>query len=262
MMATNKPPMKRRGQLGIIAPLLVLFCLPAPLFAFDFSSWDALLKKNTRPAHHRGVGYAGFDYSAVRGSSEFGRLVAALEAVSPDEVRGRDETLAFWINTYNIFAVKLVCDHFPVASIKDAGSVFFPVWAKPAGKVGGKSYSLDDIEQKILRPLNEPAIHFAIVCASVSCPDLRAEAYTASALKEQLKSQTARFLENSGKGMRVDRENKTVYLSMLFDWYEKDFKNTGGVIGFLNSGPGGGRNIPPDYAIQRLPYNWDLNTVR
>lgn len=254
--------MKRCWQALVNAILFLLVCLPTPLYAFDFSQWDAILKKNTRPSNYEGIGYAGFDYAAILKSREFDKLVGDLESFSPEGLHSKEEAMAFWINVYNIFAVKLVREHFPVTSIKDVGSIFSPVWSMSAGKVGGKIYTLNDIENKILRPLNEPAIHFAIVCASISCPDLRAEAYTASALKDQLKSQTNRFLENSGKGMRVDRKKKTVHLSMIFDWYEDDFKGIGGSVGFLNSEWGGSQNIQSDYAIKYMPYNWDLNTVR
>ena len=236
--------------------------LSMPLYAFDFSQWDAILKKNTRPSNFEGIVYTGFDYAAILKSREFDKLVGGLELFSPEVLRGREEKLAFWINVYNIFAVKLVRDHCPVICIKEVGNFISPVWEVPAGKVGGRMYSLNDIEHKILRPMNEPSIHFVIVCASVSCPDLLPEAYTADALRDQLKLQTNRFLENMGKGMRVDREKKTVYLSMIFDWYEDDFKDAGGNIGFLNSEWAGSRNIPSDYAIKYLPYNWDLNTVR
>ncbi len=262
MMKANEPRPRPAGQLPVIAALLVLVFFSTPLYAFDFSAWDAILKKNTRPSHYAGIKYDGFDYAAVLNSREFDKLVAGLESFSPAELRGREETLAFWINVYNIFAVKLVCDYFPIEGIKDVGGIFSPAWIVPAGKVGGRVYTLRGIEHKILRPMNEPAIHFAIVCASVSCPDLRAEAYTASALSGQLRSQTIRFLENREKGMRVDREKKTVYLSMIFKWYEGDFKEAGGIIGFLNGERGGNRNIPPDYSIKYMDYNWDLNTVR
>ncbi|MBF0291711.1 MAG: DUF547 domain-containing protein [Nitrospinae bacterium] len=246
----------------IIVTILLSLFTPAPLHAFDFGQWDAILKKNTRKSNWKGVSYTGFDYAGVAGSKEFDKLIAGLETFSPETLRGRDEIISFWINVYNIFAVKLARDHFPVKGIKDIGSVIYPVWKHPAGKVGSKSYSLDDIEHNILRPMNEPAIHFAIVCASVSCPDLRTESYTAPALREQLKTQTRLFLENSGKGMRVEHENKTVHLSMIFDWYKKDFDAAGGVIGFLNSEMGGRRKIPADYSIKSLPYNWDLNITR
>jgi len=261
-LAAGQPPTKRCWQLSVVTALFLSVCLPTPLYAFDFSPWDAMLKKNTRPSNYAGIGYTGFDYAAILDSREFDKLVGSLESYLPEELRGREETLSFWINVYNIFAVKLVRDHFPVTGIKDVGSILSPVWKAPAGKIGGKMYSLHDIEHGILRPMNEPAIHFAIVCASVSCPDLRTEAYTASALRDQLKSQISRFLENKGKGMRLDREERTVHLSMIFDWYEKDFAGTGGIIGFLNSEWGGRRNVPPDYAIKYMPYNWDLNTVR
>lgn len=254
--------MKRCRQAAVVAALFLSACLSSPLYAFDFSSWDAILKNNTRPSNYAGIVYVGLDYAAILNSGEFDRLVGGLEAFSPEELHGREETLAFWINVYNIFAVKMVRDHYPVTSIKDVGSIFSPVWSMPAGKIGGKIYTLDDIENRILRPMNEPAVHFAIVCASISCPDLRAEAYTASALKDQLKSQTNRFLENGGKGMRVNSENRTVHLSRIFDWYEKDFAGFGGAIGFLNSEWGNNRNISSGYAMKYMPYNWDLNTVR
>ena len=260
--AAKTPFMGRSGQLPVIAAFLLVACLATPLYAFDFGPWDAILKKNTRPSSYSGIGYTGFDYAAIRNSPEFDNLIAGLQSFSPGDLHGRDETLAFWINVYNIFAVKLVRDHFPLAGIKDVGSLFSPVWEVPAGNVGGKMNSLDDIEHKILRPLNEPAIHFAIVCASVSCPDLRTEAYVASGLGGQLKSQINRFLENGEKGMRVDHERKTVRLSRIFGWYKKDFAASGGIIGFLNGEWGGGRHIPPGYAVKEMRYNWDLNIVR
>lgn len=253
---------KRFVLLPIIVTILLSLCAPTTLYAFDFGRWDALLKKNTRKSNWQGISYTGFDYASVAGSREFDKIIADIEAFSPDTLRGREETLSFWINVYNIFAVKLALDHFPVKGIKDVGSVISPVWKSPAGKVGGKMYTLHVIEHEILRPMNEPAIHFAIVCASVSCPDLRAEAYTAPALRDQLKSQIKMFIENTGKGMKVDHVNKTVYLSMIFDWYEKDFEAAGGVIGFLNSEMGGRQNIPQGYAIKSMAYNWDLNITR
>ncbi|MFA7241551.1 MAG: DUF547 domain-containing protein [Sulfuricellaceae bacterium] len=254
--------MRRCWCAQVIAALFLSVCLPQQLYAFDFALWDAILKKNTRPSNHEGIGYIGFDYAATLNSRDFDKLVAGLASFSTGQLGGREEVMAFWINAYNIFAVKLVRENFPIICIKDVGSFISPVWDKPAGKVGGKIYSLNDIEHKILRPMNEPAIHFAIVCASVSCPDMLPEAYTPAALKNQLKSQVNRFLENKQKGMRIDRKNKTVHLSMIFDWYEKDFTPAGGIISFLNSELAGNRNIPADYAIKHLPYNWDLNVAR
>jgi len=256
-----------RGQMrnrvfAVAAIALSALLFPTSARAFDFTPWDKILKQNTRRATFSGVGYTGFDYSGVMKSEEFDRLLSDIESFSPDRLNGGDETLAFWINTYNIFAVSLVRKHFPVNGIKDTGTVFSSVWKLPAGKVGGKPYSLNDIEHAILRPLNEPAVHFAIVCASVSCPDLRPEAYRASALREQLKSQLAEFLENPRKGMRIEPAEKKVYLSKIFGWYEKDFREGGGIIPYLNRARDGSKKIPPGFSIEYLPYRWELNTVR
>ena len=103
------------------------------------------------------------------------KLVASLAASDPSALRGRDEQLAFWSNAYNILAMDLVVEHAPEQSIKDIGSLFFPVWKKPAGKIGGKTYSLDEIEHGIVRPLGDPRAHVAVICASLSCPPLRRE---------------------------------------------------------------------------------------
>ncbi|MBF0169766.1 MAG: DUF547 domain-containing protein [Nitrospinae bacterium] len=234
----------------------------APADAFDFGAWNAILEKRTRVTVWEGVAYTGFDYAGLAESDEFTRLIDDLDAYPLRSLHGRDETIAFWINVYNIFAVNVVSRHFPIRGIKDAGGLLSPVWTMPAGKVDGTTYTLDGIEEGILRPLNEPGIHFAIVCASVSCPDLRAQAYTPQTLKEQLASQTRTFLQNRDKGMRIDDTAKVIHLSMLFDWYERDFAPQGGVRAFINAHRGDRPPIPGSYAVRSLPYRWDLNVVR
>lgn len=262
LKATSRFRAKRRSLAQLILVLLLSVCLPHSLYAFDFAHWDAILKKNTRSSNFAAIEYTGFDYAAIRNSSEFDRLIEDLASFSPEELRGKDETIAFWINVYNIFAVKMVRDHFPISGIKEIGSIFSPVWSIPAGNVGGKMRTLHSIEHEILRTMNEPAIHFAIVCASVSCPDLLPEAYTAATLKSQMKGQVNRFLANGAKGLLIDDEKKKVHISKIFNWYEEDFAEAGGIIGFLNRELGAKRNIPADYAVEYLPYNWDLNAVR
>ncbi len=268
-MFSNLPPrtgrpLRRvpRARVTLFAALIVWLYPLAPANAFDFSDWNAILAKRTRMTVWEGVAYTGFDYAGLAETGEFKRLIENLEAYPLRDLRSRNDTLAFWINVYNIFAVNLVSRHFPIAGIKEAGGFFSPVWTMSAGKVDGKIYTLDGIEKGILRPLNEPGIHFAIVCASVSCPDLRAQAYTPQGLKEQLASQTRTFLQNRGKGMRVDDTAKIVYLSKLFSWYERDFAQQGGVLSFINAHRGDLPPIPDAYAIRSLPYRWDLNVTR
>jgi hypothetical protein len=254
--------LSRHKSALIITVAVSALLFPSPARAFDFSAWDGILKQNTRRSVYEGVAYAGFDYAAILNSREFARLLADLDAFSPEALRGRDEQTAFWINAYNIFAVSLVLENYPARGIKDAGTIFTPVWKVRAGKVGGKPYTLDYIEHEILRPTGEPGVHFAIVCASVSCPDLRAEAYQPTRLAEQLNSQLGEFLNNAGKGLRTERGEKTVYLSKIFRWYEKDFDKAGGILGFINRNLGDSRAVPKDYSIKYLPYIWELNSVR
>ncbi|MDP3330896.1 MAG: DUF547 domain-containing protein, partial [Methylococcaceae bacterium] len=122
------------------------------------------------------------DYSAL---INWGQLEAAYQVIKAFPVKSlasKEEKLAFYINTYNILALKMVLDNLPVDSIKDVGNLLSPVWKKTAGVIAEKDVSLDAIENDVIRKMGEPRIHFAIVCASVSCPDLRTEPYTAEKL--------------------------------------------------------------------------------
>ena len=157
----------------------------------------------------------------------------------------------------------MVTDHFPIESIKDLGSFFSPVWDKPAGNVAGKERTLNEIEHEILRKMDEPRIHVAIVCASVSCPDLRLEAFKVNSLNEQLDEQMKVFLKSSEKGMKIDNERNRVYLSSIFKWFEDDFKSRGGVLKFIAN------YVSPDVEkkltrsgikIYYLEYNWAINS--
>jgi hypothetical protein len=148
----------------------------------------------------------------------------------------------------------MVIDHLPLTSIRDAGSLFSPVWKKPVGMLGGRMVTLDEIEHEILRPLGEPRIHFAIVCASLSCPDLRREAFTVPQLEAQLEDQTRRFLTNASKGLRV--EGTQAQVSQIFDWFEEDFDSAGGVEAFVRRY----RELPPQIRLRAaIPYDWNLN---
>src|SRR5690606_6900214 len=111
------------------------------------------------------------------------------------------------------------------------GSLLFPVWRKDVGQLHGKTVTLQQVEDDLIRSLNEPRIHMAIVCASVSCPDLRPEPYTAAQLEQQLEEQTRTFLHNDAKGVRINGND--VEVSKIFDWFEKDFADAGGVKAFI-----------------------------
>jgi hypothetical protein len=247
----------------ILAFSLVLILLSVvPVAAFDFSDWDAVIKKHVSLKKVDGVMIHAVNYINLKRDEKFKKLVLRLSSAREDSLKTRDEKLTFWINTYNILAAKMVADRFPIKSIKDAGSFFSPVWKKSAGHVAGKERTLNEIEHEILRKMDEPRIHVAIVCASVSCPDLRLEAFKADSLSEQLDDQMKRFLQSSEKGMRIDEKRGRVHLSSIFKWFKDDFESRGGVLKFVR------KYVSPEAAkklddsridISYLDYNWNIN---
>ncbi len=244
--------------------LLVLVVLLAPSFAMAdapgpepktlWRDYTGLLERHVTPGRRHGIALNLVDYAALRRDPAFARLVAGIAAFDPDRLTTRHERLAFYINAYNILAMKTVADHWPVDSIKDIGGLFFPVWGRTAGVVGGHEVTLDALENAVLRRLGEPRIHFAIVCASVSCPDLRREPYLAATLDRQLDDQARHFLDNPGKGLR--RQGDTIQLSRIFDWFDDDFDRVGGVMAFVRRYRS---DIPADVAIDFLDYDWSVN---
>ena len=249
---------------GILSFSAIFFLFVQPVFAFDFSSWDGLLKKYVSPKTIHGVKLNAVDYKKLAKDQAYKKLIKDLEKVSLSTLKTREEKLSFWINVYNIMAAKMVLDNYPVKSIKDAGSLFTAVWKKPVGVVAGKKRTLNEIEHEILRKMGEPRIHVAIVCASVSCPDLRPEAYTADNLSSQLDDQMTQFLANSKKGLQVDVKKGRLYLSSIFKWFEEDFEAKGGVRTFI--APYSPETVMKSVKNNRLrisylDYDWGLNEL-
>jgi len=221
----------------------------------DWSAYAEVLK-SVSPGTKNDVKLTLVDYQVLK---ENGKLEAAYQLLSSFPVKNlsnKKEKLAFYINAYNILALKMVVDHWPLDSIKDVGSLISPVWGKSAGSIDGETVSLDDIENKILRPLGEPRIHFAIVCASVSCPDLRNTPYTASNLNAQLDEQIQQFLSNADKGLRIG--NESIQISKIFDWFGKDFKPVGGVEAFIRRYRS---DLPQLPLKENINYDWDVNGI-
>lgn len=218
-------------------------------------TWTTLLQKHVVVTEKEGIRLNGVDYGEMRSDPAFVELLRQLASPSLEVPVERKEKMAFWINVYNIGAVRLVVTYHPEHSIRDIGYLFSPVWKQKAIQIAGKWYSLDEIENRILRPMGNPRIHFAIVCASISCPDLRNEAYSGLRLDEQLDDQVRRFLQNKGKGLRF--ESGTVRVSRIFTWFAKDFRENGGVQAFIQ------KYVPlePGSRLAYLPYNWELNCI-
>ncbi len=242
--------------------VFLVFSLCSNSDAFDFSDWDVLIKNHVAPEMVEGVLLNAVDYANLKKDPLFSGLVAKLESYPVESLESHESKLTFWINVYNILAAKMITDHYPIESIKDAGSLFESVWKQPAGKVGGKGRTLNDIEHEILRKMNEPRIHVAIVCASVSCPDLRLEAYTVEKLNNQLDDQMKMFLQSREKGMKLDKKANRVYLSSIFKWFAEDFQSRGGVLKYVSQYVSEEEKMVLNNSkrkISYLGYNWKIN---
>ncbi|MEL7022044.1 MAG: DUF547 domain-containing protein [Bacteroidota bacterium] len=219
--------------------------------------WDELVRTHVSPS-------GDVDYKALlKDSTKMNQYLELLRSAHPNKKNWtRDERLAYWINAYNAFTVKLILDNYPLYSIKDIkeGLPFISdTWTIEFIQIEGKTYHLNHIEHGIIRPrFEEPRIHFAVNCASISCPKLRNEAYTAARLEEQLSAQARDFLANPSKNQLANGD--TVKLSKIFDWFKGDFKkNHPSVLDFINEyAP---QKISKTADVSYLDYNWQLNDV-
>ncbi|HXX46704.1 MAG TPA: DUF547 domain-containing protein [Myxococcota bacterium] len=194
----------------------------------DLAQYGSVLQAHTRSVAD--VAGTHVDYAALKISPQWQEVVKSLANCDPAKLGTREEKLAFWINAYNVLAIDLVARHWPVGSIKEIGSLLFPVWGKPAGEIHGKAYTLDQIESDQVRALGDPRVHAAIVCASTSCPSLAREPYISASIDAELDRAFAGFVSNRDKGFAIDRQAGTVRLSSIFKWFGSDFDRQGGVL--------------------------------
>ncbi len=245
-----------------------IFFLFGIFFILSSCSHQAEFGKNNPKASHdqwsvllqKYVDEEGFvDYASFRqDSSKLIQYLSQLSNNPPGSNWSDEEQIAFWINAYNAFTVKLILDYYPLESIKDIkdGIAFVnSVWDIKFFSIGGKEMDLNNIEHGILRKkFDEPRIHFAINCASMSCPKLLNEAYIADQLDRQLTSVAEAFLANDKKN---EISEDQVVISKIFSWFSKDFKKDGSLIDFLNKyAP---VEISDEARISYMDYDWGLN---
>jgi len=217
--------------------------------------WDALVKKHV--SKNGMVDYQGF----LKDKKQLQVYLDKLSANRPTSKWSKNEKMAFWINAYNAFTVKLIVDHYPVKSIKDIkkGIPFVnSVWDIAFIPMGKEKIDLNYIEHTILRKeFKDPRIHAAINCASFSCPLLRNEAYNAVRLDEQLNDAMRRFVNDSQRN-QLDKSN--IKISKIFSWFAGDFKlNGSSVVDYLNKYAK--KRVQPNAKIDFLEYQWELNDI-
>lgn len=217
--------------------------------------YDKLLKKNVSAKGK--VNYQAF----IKDSVELDKYLKILSATAPDKTWSRNEQMAYWINAYNAFTIKLITKYYPVKSIKDIGSTIqIPFvntpWDIKFITIGKNKMDLNNIEHGILRKkFDDPRIHMVLVCASKSCPILLNEAYDPKRLDEQFSKQTKAFLADPYRN-KISPDKPQ--LNMIFRWYGMDFnKNGKSVSDFINTHSS--VKIKPKATISYIEYDWNLN---
>lgn len=255
--------------------LMTLASFSAIAFDHDYREWNSLLAKHVKVApdsYSSRVDYRGM----AADQAQLKTWLKTVSAVPEAEYKQwpKAKRLAFLINGYNAWTVDLVLSKYPdLKSIKDLGSVFQSPWKKKFIPLFGQEMALDDIEHGLIRApgaFDDPRIHAAVVCASIGCPMLRAEAFTAEKLDAQLADGMRRFLADSSRN-RFDAANGKLQVSKIFDWYGKDFEK--GHQGFASLKVTFGRYAGQlaktseaqekirqgDYKLEFLDYDWRLN---
>ena len=201
------------------------------------------------------------DYQGVKDDEAIlDQYLALLAAVDPEPL-STDDQFAFYVNAYNAWTIKLILSRYPdIRSIKDLGSLFSSPWKKPIARIDGGLLTLDQIEHDVLRKrFKDSRVHFAVNCASKSCPPLQGEPFTGSRLNDQL-NQVARAFINAPRFNRL--EGETLWVSKIFDWFSEDFN--GDVVGYFIKFA----DVPLKDQLEKnkgrikvkyLDYDWSLN---
>ena len=229
---------------GLVVGITKKDSLDSNQLIINHDRWEWLLGEHV--SKDGNVNYEGFK----KNKNQLRGYIIYLSKNLPTKEWTKEDKLAYWINAYNAMTVDLIVRNYPIKSIKDIKDP----WDQRLWKLGKKWYNLNEIEHQILRKMNEPRIHFAIVCASFSCPKLQNEAFTATNLEEQLTNATTAFLADKN---RNDITQNSLRLSKIFQWFSKDFKQDGNLIDFLNKYTE--LEISSKAKKSYKDYNWDLN---
>ena len=200
------------------------------------------------------------DYGGIAGDRLFSDYLRQLDGVDPNSLFSREHRLAFWINAYNAFAIKGILDGYSPMTLFGRYRYFIA----RGYQVGGETINLYDLEQKVLIPdFREPRIHFAIVCASRSCPKLQSWVYSTDKLDQQLEESAKGFVNDPTRN-QFDRQQKLARLSMIFHWFREDFEaHSGSLLNYVKryvADPDLARDLEAiPYKVEFLEYDWRLN---
>ena len=217
----------------------------------DYRLFDELLLQNVRN---------GFvDYDGFRADPRFPEFIAQLGDADPSLLSNKDERLAFYINAYNALAIQGILDGYSPSGFWSRRKFFRGV----EYPVLGEKITLEDLEHKRIRTEGDPRIHFAIVCASLSCPRLSNRAYLPERLDYQLHDAARQFVNDPVRN-RFDLENQNAAISMIFKWFSTDFEQAGGSVQrylarFADDGQVADMLREDGFEMRYLDYDWNLN---
>ena len=260
--------MKTSRLLRFLFAALAVALVATPLrAAADHSLFTQVLAAHVRDGR--------VDYAALRSDPRLPRYLAQLAATDPAALATDADRLALWLNAYNAYTLQLIVEKQPEKSITEIGrgglvlgQIFkTTAWDLPIAVVGGKKFTLNQIEHETIRArFKDARAHFALNCASGSCPVLRVEAYEAGKLESQLDEQAELFLRDSARN-QFDLAKKTARLSQIFSWYGGDFgagPHAALLAAAKYAAPEVRRAIeaaPADWRVEFLAYDWSLNAV-
>lgn len=237
---------------------LLLSAAAAYAAAFEHRDWDAIVQR-----HVSAIGEV--DYAAIKANrAPLDAYVQALAAASPDSHRERFPTraaeLAYWLNAYNALVTRGIVDAYPTRGVRALGPML-AFFRRADYTLGGRRLSLNTLEHEIIRArYRDPRIHFAVVCASLSCPRLAREAFSASTLDAQLDTRVRESLAEA-RMVSIEAAGKTLRLTSLFKWYAADF---GDVRAFVRRYSSAERmqeldGLGPNPRVRYFDYDWSIN---
>ncbi len=216
------------------------------------------------------------DYAALKNDPRLPEYLKQLAATDPTALPGKPDQLALWLNAYNAYTLQLIIERQPTKSITQIGTgglllgtlLKTTAWDIPFATIGGKKYTLSQIEHQVIRAqFKDARAHFALNCASASCPILPSAAYEAESLDARLDEQGRLFVRDSTKN-RFDLTTKTAQLSSIFKWYRKDFgaNDRAALLAAARYTPTDVRESieadPAAWTVRYLAYDWSLNALK
>lgn len=254
----TQPATQRQTQLGGV----VQESQQVAMGQIDHGSWNGLLKKYVDESG--AVDYLSWHASA-EDSQALDQYISGLSFASLKKPAAIEDQKAYWINAYNAVTIKGILQEYPTTSIRNHTSETggYNLWKNLLLNVGGHQVSLDSMEHKILRPMGDPRIHFAIVCASKGCPRLLNQAYVGQSLEQQLKVNTTHFF-SVAQNFQYDAANRVFKLSSIMEWFGSDFgadqaAQLAAISPYLPTAQAQAAARANAVRVSYLDYSWDLN---